>query len=61
MTEQAELRDHPFPCHTLVMPWLDHGIRAYATRHGNAYPFGKAAEWIAGSSPAMTGSVGDKE
>ncbi len=61
MTEQAELRDHPRPCHTLVMPWLDHGTHADATRHGNACPFGKAKECIAGSSPAMTGSVGDKE
>jgi hypothetical protein len=43
------------------MPWLDHGIHADAKRHGNAYRFGKAREWIAGSSPAMTGSVGDKE
>ncbi len=56
MTEQAELRDHPCPC-SLVMPWLDHGIHAGTTRHGNAYPFGKAKEWIAGSSPAMTNGL----
>jgi hypothetical protein len=37
MTEQAEQGHHPFPCHTLVMPWLDHGIHADASPHTAAF------------------------